>query len=65
VNDNVAMALNRLKLLEDDIEAGVRIDEAYLRDFCFNMRLRLEHGTPGETIACFAMGFGSGEEDDE
>lgn len=47
------LALNRLKALEDDIREGREVN---LYDFCLNMRLRLEHGSPGDTIACFAIG---------
>lgn len=53
----VHLALNRLKLLEDYIRDGKPLD---LHDFCLNMRLRLEHGVPGDTIACFASGNDDG-----
>lgn len=50
-SDKIQMALSRLALFEQEAASG----EADIGDFIINMRLRLEHGSPGDTIACFAM----------
>lgn len=47
------MALDRLALFEQEhSESGATA--ADVQDFVANMKLRLEHGSPGDTIACFA-----------
>jgi hypothetical protein len=54
--DKIQMALNRLAVFEAGLDAGERFTHDDLRDLVANIRLRLEHGSPGDTIACFARG---------
>lgn len=59
--DKIRMALDRLALFERRIDGASDSEDFALyfalcdvREFIANMRLRLEHGSPGDTIACFA-----------
>jgi hypothetical protein len=52
-HDKIEMALDRLALFEQQAALKAPSKET-LAEFIANMRLRLEHGSPGDTIACFA-----------
>lgn len=53
--DKIKMALDRLALFEREHKRTCYTTSAEIAEFIANMRLRLEHGAPGDTVACFAI----------